>query len=116
MEKRFKESCFSAKTSGHWDIVMEDLGNEFDLVISRLSDLKTKTAELNFTAMGLLRNKESGLKLKLSTGTSLPCENCEFTDRQIRELQSQTDEAKGNVNDTLNCCRYLEAYNEENLN
>ena len=24
----------------------------------------------------------------------------EFTDRQIRELQSQTDEAKGNVNDT----------------
>ena len=53
MGKRFKESCSSANTSGHWDIVMEDLGTEIDLVISRLSDLKTKTEELNFTTIGL---------------------------------------------------------------
>ena len=90
------ESCFSAKTSDHWD----NLGTEIDLVISKLSKLKTKTEELNFTAIGLLSNKESGLKLKLSMVTSLSCDNCEFTNRQTRELQSQTDEAKGNVNDT----------------
>ena len=47
-----------------------------------------------------MRNEKSGLKQKLSTRTSLPCEKCEFTDRQIRELQGQTDEAKGNVKDT----------------
>ena len=47
-----------------------------------------------------MRNKKSGLRQKLSTKTSLPFENCQFKDRQIRELQSQTDEAKGNVNDT----------------
>ena len=32
--------------------------------------------------------------------TSLPCEKYEFTDRKIRELQSQTDEAKRNDKDT----------------
>ena len=47
-----------------------------------------------------MRNNESGLKQKLSTRTSLSYEKCELTDRQIRELQSQTDDAKGNVNDS----------------
>ena len=32
---------------------MDDLGTKIDLVISRLSDLKTKTEELNFAAKGL---------------------------------------------------------------
>ena len=44
------------------------------------------------------------MKQKLSTRTLLSCEKCEITNRQIRELQSQTGEAKGNVNDT---CRKL---------
>ena len=49
-----------------------------------------------------MRNKDSGLKQKLSTGNFCPLEHSEFNmkNRQIRELQSQTDEAKGNVNDT----------------
>ena len=40
------------------------------------------------------------MKQKLSTKNFCPFEHSEFKKRQIRELQSQTDEAKGNVNDT----------------
>ena len=47
-----------------------------------------------------MRNKESGLKQALSTRNFCPFEHSEFKKRQIRELQSKTDEAKGNVNDT----------------
>ena len=32
---------------------MEDLGGKIDLMLSRLSDLKTKLEELNFVARGL---------------------------------------------------------------
>ena len=53
MEERFKESCCPAKTSGHWDMVLEYFGPKTDLVISRLSDLKTEAEELNFAAVGL---------------------------------------------------------------
>ena len=34
---------------------MEDLSGKIDLVIPRLSDLKTKMAEMNFVAKGLQR-------------------------------------------------------------
>ena len=42
------------------------------------------------------------MKQKLSTENFCPLEHSEFNlkNRQIRELQSQADEAKGNVNDT----------------